>query len=290
MRLLVFGQTGQVAQALARGLPAGITAEFLGRDRADLTDPAACAAAVAAARADAVINAAAWTAVDLAETAEPAATLVNAAAPAAMARACARRGLPFLHLSTDYVFDGQGGAPYAPDAPPAPLNAYGRSKLAGEAAVQASGAPALILRTSWVFSPHGGNFVRTMLRLGAERAVLRVVADQTGGPTPAAAIASALITAAQALADGQPGGIHHLSGGPDTTWADLARAVMAGAELSCRIEDIATADYPTPAPRPRDSRLDCVAFARDFGIARPDWRQALSDQLRAAGLSGKIAP
>lgn len=290
MRLLIFGQTGQVAQALARGLPPGVTAEFLGRDRADLANPAACAAAVAAARADAVINAAAWTAVDQAETAEAAATVINAAAPAAMAQACAHRGLPFLHLSTDYVFDGQGGAPYAPEAPTAPLNAYGRSKRAGEAAVQASGARALILRTSWVFSRHGANFVRTMLRLGAERAVLRVVADQTGGPTPAAAIASALITAAQALADGQPGGIHHLSGGPDTTWAELARAVMAGAGLSCRIEDIATADYPTPAPRPRDSRLDCSGLARDFGIGRPDWRQALASQLRAEGLSGKIAP
>jgi len=277
MRLLVFGQTGQVARELARRLP---EARFLSRAEADLADPAACAAAVAASDADAVINAAAWTAVDKAELDEAAATAVNGEAPAAMARAAAQRGVPFLHISTDYVFDGAGDAPFAPDHSTAPLGAYGRSKLAGEVGVRAAGGRHLILRTSWIISAHGANFVKTMLRLGAEREVLRVVADQIGGPTPAAAIAEALIVAAQALRDGAPGGTHQFSGAPDVSWADFARTIMAQAGLACRIEDIPSTDYPTPARRPLNSRLDCSGFEAAFGITRPDWRQGLSDILR----------
>lgn len=279
MRLLVFGQTGQVARELARRLPAGVTARFLPRAEADLADPAACAAIAAAAAADAVINAAAWTAVDRAEAEEAAATVVNGEAPAAIARACAARGLPFLHLSTDYVFDGSGTRPWRPEDPTGPLSAYGRSKLAGERGVRAAGGRHLILRTSWVVSAHGTNFVRTMLRLGRERAALRVVADQTGGPTPAAAIADALVAAARALRAGAAGGTHHFAGAPDTTWAGFARAIMAGTGLACAIEEIATADYPTPARRPANSRLDCTGFAAAFGIARPDWRAGLAEIL-----------
>jgi dTDP-4-dehydrorhamnose reductase len=273
MRLLVFGKTGQVARELQRIAPDAV---YLGRDEADLTDPAACAAAVLASDADAIINAAAWTAVDKAEVEEAAATLVNGEAPAAMARAAAARGVPFLHLSTDYVFDGAGNQPFAPDHPTAPLGAYGRSKLKGEIGVRASGGPHLILRTSWVVSAHGSNFVKTMLRLGAERDSLRVVADQIGGPTPASDIAEALIVAAKAMRLGAAGGTHHFSGNPDTSWADFARAIMAEAGLSCRIEDITTAEYPTPARRPLNSRLDCRAFTGDFGIPRPEWRQGLA--------------
>lgn len=280
MRLLVFGQTGQVARELARRLPPDVTATFLSRDAADLSAPATCAAAVAAQDADAVINAAAWTAVDRAETEETAATVVNAESPAAMARACAAKGLPFLHISTDYVFDGQGSAPFAPDHATAPLNAYGRSKRAGEEAIRLSGARHLILRTSWVVSAHGSNFVKTMLRLGAERDSLNVVADQHGAPTPAAAIADALITAARAMTDGAAGGTHHLAGTPDTTWADVARSIMAAAGLRCTINDIPSSAYPTPARRPENSRLDCSAFTRDFGIPRPDWRDGLTDILQ----------
>lgn len=274
MRLLVFGKTGQVARELARRLP---KAQFVGREEADLADPAACAAAVGAADVDAVINAAAWTAVDKAETEETAATVVNGAAPAAIARAAAAKGVPFLHVSTDYVFDGTGATPFKNDDPTAPQNAYGRSKLAGEVGVRLAGGKHLILRTSWVVSAHGANFVKTMLRLGSEREVLRVVADQIGGPTPAAAIAEALISAARALQDGAKGGTHHFSGGPDTSWADFARTIMSEARLSCRIEDIPSAAYPTPARRPLNSRLDCSAFTTEFGIPRPDWRQGLSD-------------
>lgn len=277
MKVLVFGRTGQVARELARRLP---EAEFLGRERADLADPAACAAAVNASGADVVINAAAWTAVDRAEAEEAAATVVNGAAPAAMARVCADLGVPFLHVSTDYVFDGAGTAAFAPDAPVAPLGAYGRSKLAGETGVRAAGGVHLILRTSWVFSAHGTNFVRTMLRLGAEREVLRVVADQIGGPTPAAAIAEALIVAARAMRAGAAGGTHHFSGAPDASWADFARAIMAGAGLGCRIEDIPSSAYPTPARRPANSRLDCTSLEAAFGIARPDWQQGLAAVLR----------
>lgn len=280
MRVLVFGKTGQVATELQRRLPGAV---FLGREAADLSDPAACAAAVAAAGCDAVINAAAWTAVDRAEAEEAAATVVNGAAPAAMARACAVRGLPLLHISTDYVFDGTGTAPFRPDHPTAPLGAYGRSKLAGEEGVRAASGRHLILRTSWVVSAHGANFVKTILRLGRERESLNVVADQVGGPTPAAAIADALIVAARAMVAGAPGGTHHFAGAPDVSWADFARAIMAEAGLACRIVDIPTSAYPTPARRPANSRMDCAAFEVAFGIARPDWRAGLRDILRDLG-------
>jgi dTDP-4-dehydrorhamnose reductase len=277
VKALVFGTTGQVARELARRVPDGVTLQALSRAEADLSDPAACAAAIRAARPDAVINAAAWTAVDKAETEEAAAHLVNAAAPGAMAAACAELGVPFLHVSTDYVFDGAGDVPFAPDHPTGPLGAYGRTKLAGEVAIRASGARHLILRTSWVVSSHGANFVKTMLRLGAERDSLNVVADQIGGPTPAAAIADALFTCAGAMAAGASGGTHHFSGSPDTSWAGFARAIMQAAGLSCVVNDIPTSAYPTPARRPLNSRLDCSALFQDFGIARPDWREGLTD-------------
>lgn len=280
VKLLVFGQTGQVARELARRCPSGVSPVFLGRDQADLADPASCADAIAHHDCDAVINAAAWTAVDRAEAEENAATRVNGDSPGAMAHACGAKGIPFLHISTDYVFDGQGEAPFTTDHPTAPLNAYGRSKLAGEQAIRASGAHHLILRTSWVVSAHGQNFVKTMLRLGAERPALNVVADQVGGPTPAAAIADALFVAATALHDGAGGGTYHFAGAPDTSWADFARAIMAGAGFSCAVSDIPSSAYPTPAARPMNSRLDCSTLTRDFGIPRPDWHTGLAEILK----------
>ncbi len=283
MKVLVFGQTGQLARELIRRAPAGVTVTPLGRDRADLMDPAACAAAIAATDADVVINAAAWTAVDKAESEEDAAALVNGASPSAMARACADRGMPFLHISSDYVFDGAGDQPFTVDHPTAPLGAYGRTKLRGEQGVRAAGGPHLILRTSWVVSAHGANFVKTMLRLGATRDGLTVVADQIGGPTPAADIADALYVAAKALRDGATGGTHHFSGALDTSWADFARAIMAGAGLGCTITDIPSSAYPTPAKRPLNSRLDCSALQQAFGIARPQWQAGLTDILTELG-------
>lgn len=274
MTLLVFGQTGQVARELARRAPDAV---YLGRAQADLADPAACAAAIRAHAPDVVINAAAWTAVDRAETEEDAALVVNGAAPGAMAQECAARGIPFLHVSTDYVFDGSGTAPWKPQDPVAPLGAYGRTKLAGEQAVRAAGGRHAILRTSWVFSAHGANFVKTMLRLGADRPALRVVADQIGGPTPAGGIAAALLAMAHALRQGATGGTWHYAGAPDTSWACFARETFALAGLAVTVEDIPTAAYPTPARRPLNSRLDCAALTADFGITRPDWRQALAE-------------
>lgn len=280
MNLLVFGKSGQVATELARHLPAGTTAEFLGRDRADLTDPATCAAAILHHRPDAVINAAAYTAVDKAETDQATAMAVNGTAPAEMARACAELGIPFVHISTDYVFDGAGEHPFAPDAPIGPLGVYGRSKAMGEEGVRNSGAPHAILRTSWVFSAHGANFVKTMLRLSESRDSLTIVADQTGGPTPAAAIARACLTIAKTLIT-QPGksGTYHFSGAPDTTWADFARAIFAKAGRRVNVVDIPTTEFPTPARRPANSRMDCSSTLATFGLARPDWKMALDDVL-----------
>ncbi|MEO5620630.1 MAG: dTDP-4-dehydrorhamnose reductase [Cypionkella sp.] len=279
MKVLVFGRTGQVARELARRLPLGVTAAFLGRELADLSDPEACIAAGMASDADVVINAAAWTAVDKAEAEEAAALVVNGAAPAAMARACETRGLPFVHVSTDYVFDGAGDQPFGVDDPVAPLGAYGRTKLAGEQGVQAAGGVFAIMRTSWVVSAHGANFVKTMLRLGAERDSLNVVADQIGGPTPAADIADALYVVAAGLLAGKPGGILHFSGAPDVSWAEFAREIMVQAGLACVVNDIPSSAYPTPAQRPANSRMDGGGLA-GFGLARPDWRLGLTEIIK----------
>lgn len=289
MRVLVFGETGQVARALRRACPPGWAMDCLGRDRADLSDPAACTRLVEHWDGDGIINAAAWTAVDRAETEEDAARVVNADAPAALARAAAARGLAFLHVSTDYVFDGSGEAPWREDDPTGPQSAYGRTKLAGEEGVLSAGGKAAVLRTSWVFSADGSNFLRTMLRLGAERDRLRVVADQIGGPTPADAIARALLTMLPALAEGRGAGrVFHFSGAPDTSWADFARAILAEAGLACAVEEILTSDYPTPARRPLNSRLDCRAIAETYGIGQPDWRTAVTTTVRAlAGTAGR---
>lgn len=276
-RLLVFGRTGQVARELARLAP---EARFLGRDEADLTDPEACARAIRDSGCTAVINAAAHTAVDRAESEPDLAHLINARAPAAMADATAALKVPLVHISTDYVFDGSGTQPRIESDPTGPLGVYGRTKLAGEQAIAAAGGQWAVLRTSWVFSAHGTNFVKTMLRLGAERDELRVVADQHGGPTPAADIARACLTMTQTMLENPArGGIYHFSGAPNTSWAGFARDIMAQAGLACRITDIASSDYPTPARRPMNSRLDCAAIQRDFGIARPDWRAGLAQVL-----------
>lgn len=279
--ILIFGQTGQVARELARLAPDAV---FLGRAQADLSGPDACAAAIRAHSPRAVINAAAYTAVDRAETEERLATTLNGHAPAAMARACAALGVPFVQISTDYVFDGVGDQPFAPDHPTAPLNAYGRSKALGEEGVRGAGGAHVILRTSWVFSSHGANFVKTMCRLGAERDSLNVVADQIGGPTPADSIAATCLHIAAALQDApEKSGTYHFTGQPATSWAGFARAVMDHAGLDCAITDIPSAAYPTPARRPLNSRLDCSTLQAVFGITPPDWQAGLArvlDQLK----------
>lgn len=273
MKVLVFGKTGQVATELAQF----DSVTCLGRDQADLTDPGACEDLIISTDADAVINAAAYTAVDLAEDDRDTAMIVNAMAPTAMAAAAAQRGIPFVHISTDYVFDGAGDAPFAPIDTPAPQSVYGTSKLAGEHGVAAAGGAYAILRTSWVFSAHGANFVKTMLRLGAERDALRIVADQVGGPTPAQNIAAACMTMVRTLKDDpSAAGLYHFSGAPDISWAGFAREVFLLAGLNVEVSDIPTSDYPTPATRPLNSRLDCSSTQSVFGIERPDWRTGLA--------------
>lgn len=280
MRILVFGKNGQVA----RELGALTGTECHGRDSANLENPEACAALIAQERPDAVINAAAYTAVDRAEEEASQASLINGAAPGAMARACAAQAIPLVHISTDYVFDGSGSRPWRPEDPPCPLGIYGRSKQAGEDAVRAAGGTHAILRTSWVISAHGTNFVKTMLRLGAERPALSIVADQIGGPTGAREIAAACHTIARQLAAAPAKtGTYHFAGVPEVSWAGFAREIFAQAALDCRVTDIPSSEYPTPAKRPLNSRLDCSTTQAVFGIARPDWRNTLTHILEDLG-------
>lgn len=277
MTLLVLGKTGQVATELRRLAP---DAMFLDRAAADLSMPESCAAAISALRPDAIINAAAWTAVDRAEAEEAAAHLVNAASPGALAKAAADLGVPFLHVSTDYVFPGTGTRPWREDDQTDPQNAYGRTKLAGERAVIAAGGHELILRTAWVFSAHGTNFIKTMLRLSDSRDALNVVDDQIGGPTPAADIARTLLALVAPLKDGAEGGIFHYAGQPHASWADLARETFALAGRQVVVTGIPTEDFPTPAKRPLNSRLDGGKLEAAFGIGPPDWRAGLAQVIK----------
>ena len=278
MAILIFGKSGQVAQELARRVPGALC---LGRDACDLAVPGAAVAAIASHAPEGVINAAAYTAVDAAETHEAEAFALNAQAPGAMAQACAARGIPFVHLSTDYVFDGQGEQPWQPDDPTGPLGVYGRSKLAGEDAARAAGGPHVILRTSWVFSAHGQNFLKTMLTLGQTRDHLTVVADQIGGPTAAGDIAEACVQALEILRKNhEKSGVYHYSGAPDTSWAGFARAIFKAAGLDVTVEDIPTSAWPTPAARPLNSRLNCTSLEAEFGLKRPDWARAVNEILK----------
>ncbi|MEL7803395.1 dTDP-4-dehydrorhamnose reductase [Sulfitobacter pontiacus] len=277
MKVLVFGHSGQVATELRALDSDDIQITALARADADLSDPAACAAAINAHAPDAVINAAAYTAVDKAESDAETAQIINADAPAAMARACAARDIPFVSISSDYVFSGAGDMPWAPAKPTDPQGVYGRTKRDGEVAIVNAGGRYAVLRTSWVVSAHGNNFVKTMLRLGAEREALTIVADQIGGPTGAAEIARACIKIAKTLAsEPEKSGIYHFSGAPDTSWADFARVIFDTAKIPCAVTDIPSSDYPTPAKRPLNSRLDCTAIEAAFGISRPDWRESLT--------------
>ncbi|WMS41035.1 dTDP-4-dehydrorhamnose reductase [Acuticoccus sp. MNP-M23] len=277
MKALVIGRNGQVAQALVeRAAGTGIAVDARGRPDVDLADPATLAPALDDARPDIVINAAAYTAVDAAESDEAAAHALNAAGPGALAALCAERGLPLIHLSTDYVFDGKSDRPYREDDPVGPQGAYGRTKLAGEELVAASGARALILRTAWVYSPFGGNFVKTMLRVGKERDALRVVADQFGNPTSALDIADGVLALAKRADQwGDGAQIYHMVGAGETSWHGFAEGIFALAPFSPSVEGITTAEYPTPAKRPANSRLETARLAADHNVALPHWRESL---------------
>ncbi|WP_425082472.1 dTDP-4-dehydrorhamnose reductase [Ruegeria arenilitoris] len=277
--VLIFGATGQLGQALVRQSP---QAQPLSRADADLTKPEDCANAILVHRPTAIINAAAYTAVDQAEEDETTAHLINATAPGVMARAAADLGIPFVHVSTDYVFNGSGQSPWTPEDQPDPLGAYGRTKRAGEIAVLEAGGCPVILRTSWVFSADGMNFVQTILRLSAERDLLPIVADQIGGPTPASALATACLTIAETLRTApEKAGIYHYSGAPDVSWAEYARAIVSRAKRQTRIQDITTTQYPTPAKRPLNSRLSCDSTTAAFGLDRPNWCKILDEIIPA---------
>jgi len=277
VHILVFGYNGQVATELRALAGKDLRITALDRNAADLTEPAACAAAIAAHAPDAVINAAAYTAVDRAEEDEATAQIINADAPIAMAQACAARDIPFVTISTDYVFSGAGQLAWTPQDQPDPQGAYGRTKLAGEQGVAHVGGRWAVLRTSWVVSAHGTNFVKTMLRLGAERDTLNVVSDQIGGPTGAAEIAATCVVIARKLSqDADVAGIYHFAGTPATNWADFARAIFAGAGVKCAVTDIPSSAYPTPAKRPLNSRMQCSATTVTFGIPQPQWQNSLT--------------
>jgi dTDP-4-dehydrorhamnose reductase len=282
VNILMTGKSGQVGWELRRALlPLGRIHAF-GHDELDLADAAAVRRKLDEVRPDAIVNAAAYTAVDKAESEPDQAHAVNAAAPALLAQEAARRGALLIHYSTDYVYDGAKAAPYVETDPTNPLGAYGRSKLAGEAGIRAADAEHLIFRTSWVYAARGANFLRTILRLAAEREELRIVADQVGAPTWARLIAEATAHALkQAMQERSSGkfesGVFHLTAAGETSWHGFASAIVEGrAGLRVKtVTPIATADYPTPAKRPANSRLDTEKFRTRFGLALPDWRDCL---------------
>jgi dTDP-4-dehydrorhamnose reductase len=281
--ILVLGRNGQVARELAKiGPPRGFEMAFVGRERFDLLSDADPAALIEAFAPAIVINASGYTAVDKAESEPEAAMKLNRDAPGLLARACARGDVPFVHFSTDYVFDGTKPEPYVEDDPIAPLGVYGSTKAAGEAAVLEAGGRSAILRTSWVYSSFGANFVKTMLRLAETRDELGVVADQIGRPTWAEDCARGALRVARALLDDEIAGgeVFHLAGEGDAVWADFAEAIF---EQSARrggkrpnVRRIATADYPTPATRPANSRLDCAKITATLDWPMRPWRKSLA--------------
>jgi len=287
MKILVTGREGQVAQSLAERCGARDNPHeliFAARPELDLADPASIARAIDAAQPDLVISAAAYTAVDNAEDEPDLAMAINGEAPGFIGKAAASAGAPVLHLSTDYVFDGSGERAWREDDPTGPIGVYGKTKLAGEEALSTSGATYAILRTAWVYSPFGANFVKTMLRLAEGRDALNVVNDQHGNPTSALDIADALLAVADRW-QAEPGhganALYHFGGTGATNWADFARAIFAQSGKHggpvCEVTGIPGSDYPTKAARPANSRLDSAKFGEVFGHVAPPWQESLSE-------------
>lgn len=297
--LLVFGGGGQLGRALSETKPpSGWRIVPLNRGEADITEVKSVTHAIAALRPAAVVNAAAYTAVDKAEAETEAAFGINRDGAAIVARASAAAHVPLIHISTDYVFDGHGTRPWREDDATAPLGVYGASKAAGEEQVRGAAAHHVILRTSWVFGVEGANFVKTMLRLGAERPELRVVDDQTGRPTYAGDLARMITTIAARLADEPPSdafGTFHAAGGGAVTWFEFAQAIFADAKRrggpSPTVSPIPTTAYPTPAKRPANSVLDCAKLEAVFGIRPRPWRDGLNECLdRLIGSANPAQP
>jgi dTDP-4-dehydrorhamnose reductase len=284
LRVLQFGTTGQLARELITLAPSyGVQLTALSRVDADLADPERAARRVAEHRPDLVFLAAAYTAVDLAETEGMLARRVNAEAPGAIAHAACQAGAALVHLSTDYVFDGRKGAPYTPEDPPAPLNAYGATKLDGERQVLDACPRALVIRTSWVVSAHGKNFVKTMLRLAREGQPIRVVDDQFGRPTAARDLARFMLSQADRLAAAPAGdpvfGVHHFANAGETSWRGFAQGVfdLAFGAQAPAVAAIATGDRPAPAARPARGTLDTTTLETTFGVTPRPWREALAE-------------
>jgi dTDP-4-dehydrorhamnose reductase len=271
VRILLTGPTGQVGAALLDTLPGLGEVIAAGHARLDLASPDSIRKAVRDARPEVIVNAAAYTAVDKAESERDAAFAVNATAPGVLAEEAKMSGALLVHYSTDYVFDGTKPAPYVEEDTPNPINVYGASKLEGERVIAASGCRYLILRTSWVYGPRGKNFALTMLRLARERPELRVVDDQLGAPTSSLAIARAT---AQLLRPGAHG-LYHLAAAGQTSWCGFARAILKRAGVATPVIAIRTEDYPTPAKRPRNSRLDCSRLRADLGVSLGSWEEQL---------------
>ena len=298
MRILVIGSTGQLARALAHVAHGQAELTFLGRDALDLAAPERIGEAIAAYAPRVVINAAAYTAVDQAEVARDAAFQVNATAVGAIALAAAAGDAALIHISTDYVFDGQGTGEYRETDPVAPMNAYGASKLAGERAALAGNPRSVILRTSWVYAPWGRNFLTTMLRLAGTGKRLRIVDDQHGKPTSALDLADACLAIAPTLAAAPLGdpvwGLYHYSGAGACSWAGFAAEIFRAAHRRLgtprpEIERIGTAAYPTPAARPANSALDCRKFEAAFGVETVPWPQALDRVLEVIAAARRSA-
>jgi dTDP-4-dehydrorhamnose reductase len=282
--ILVIGREGQLARSLAERAPAhGLTLAFTGRPEADLAYPDTLRRAVRESGAEIIVNAAAHTAVDQAEDEPDAAFALNAAGPEALAQAARETGARLVHVSTDYVFDGSGERPWREEDPTGPRSVYGRTKLAGEEAIRAVLPDHAILRTAWVYSPFGRNFVRTMLTVARTRAKLRVVGDQIGNPTSALDLAEGILTMIRgwwAEPGRGLGATYHLAGTGSASWADFAREIFAISRAqggpSAEVEAIATADWPARAPRPLNSRLDSSRFAATFGYGAPPWQESLA--------------
>lgn len=278
MRILLTGATGQVGWELRKSLAPLGEVKFFDRYGLDLADASQLVATVRALQPETIVNAAAYTAVDQAETERDVAFAINAAAPGVLADEAKRLGALLVHYSTDYVFDGAKTLPYVEDDAPHPLSAYGESKLAGEQAILGTGCRHLILRTSWVYGPRGKNFYLTMLRLAQERPQLKVVDDQVGAPTSSLAIARAT---AQLLRKGAAG-LFHMTAAGETSWCGFARAILARAGSATPVVPIRSEDYPAPAQRPRNSRLDCTRLRLDCGVALAPWEAQLAEVALAA--------